>query len=182
MSTVTKYKSPSMAPQTPSGQVVVPRASVVMRAFTTTTRHPMLTAAAGLAKQQRLRAEAHQLACDPHADDHVVAAATRAVNAAEAGCAVLIEQIDVWAAIHLTEHRAGLLHTETLGQLIDRLAAGWTRWHLLDAVDDSAARPQARVALRQLGELADAYDDLVTDLLTGRRRLPVHHISTGPMV
>lgn len=38
---------------------------------------------------------------------------------------------------------------------------------------------RVRVALHQLGELCTAYDDLVTDLEPGRRRLPLSPTSTG---
>ncbi len=155
---------------------------MVVRAFTTTPNDVdlVLTTAAGLAVQHRLRAEAHQLACDPYADDQAVAAATRAVNAVDAACAVLIDQVDVWAATALTESRTGFVHTETLGQLVDRVACVWMRWHLLDGADRSARQARARVAFHQLGELAGAYDDLLTDLQTGRRRLPRYQTPTGP--
>lgn len=65
--------SDEVASTPPSGHPVTHRASVVVRAFTTTPAgQPVLTAAAGLTSQHRLRAQAHQLACDPHADDHMV--------------------------------------------------------------------------------------------------------------
>ncbi|SDC73947.1 hypothetical protein [Actinokineospora iranica] len=80
----------------PSGRnTTPPRASVVVGAFAATpVGHPVLTAAARLATQHRLRAQSHRLVCDPHADDHVVAAAARSVDAARA---VLIDWIDVWS-------------------------------------------------------------------------------------
>lgn len=36
------------------------------------------------------------------------------------------------------------------------------------------------MSLRQLGELSTAYDDLVSDLRMGRRRLPDWQTATGP--
>ncbi|MGH3752471.1 MAG: hypothetical protein ACRDRP_07200 [Pseudonocardiaceae bacterium] len=70
------------------GNAAPPRASVVVRAFSSTpVGHPVLTAAVGLATQHLLRTQAHQVACDPRTDDHVVAAATRQITAAEAACA-----------------------------------------------------------------------------------------------
>ncbi|MGQ0841496.1 DUF4254 domain-containing protein [Actinokineospora sp.] len=161
-----------------------PKANVVVRAFTSTpAEHPVLTPAAGLATHHWLRAEAQHLTCDPHADEHVVAAATRAINAADAARAVLIDRIDVWAATDLTEHRIGRLHTETLGQLVDRVACAWMRWHLLDNADNDAgavARAQIHLAWHQLGELATAYDDLLADLRTGSRCLPRYQTLAGP--
>lgn len=169
-----------------SGDIALPRSSVVVRAFSSApVEHPVLTAAIGLAAQHLLRTQAHQVTCDPHADDHVVAAATRQVNAADAACAVLIDRIDVWAATALSASRAGLLHTETLGQLVDRLAVLWTRWTLLDTADTGAVMnparaAQVRLAWYQLGELATAYDDLMTDVQIHRRRLPLYQTPTGP--
>src|SRR5262249_40962018 len=141
--------------------------------------HPVLTPAAGLAAQHQLRAEAHRVAGDPDADDHVVAAAARSVNAADVACAVLIDRIDVWAAKALAECRAAIVHTESLGQLVDRLAIVWMRCQVAGADDNSTGR---RVAYHQLGELAAAYDDLVADLMNGRRRLPHYQTPTGPIL
>ncbi|HEY0688571.1 MAG TPA: DUF4254 domain-containing protein [Kribbella sp.] len=164
-----------------TGGPTIPPATTVVRAFSTTpTVHPLLAAAAGLATHHQLRAAAHQLTGDPDADDHLVAAAARTVNAADAACAVLIDRIDVWAATELTECRAAALHTESLGQLIDRLAELWMRWHLLNAGDHPVGREHARVVFQQLGELSTAYDDLISDLSRGRRRLPIHQIPSGP--
>lgn len=168
------------------GNPAPPRAAVVVRAFSSTpVGHPVLSAAVGLATQHLLRTQVQRMVCDPHADDHVVAAAARQITAAEAACAVLIDRIDVWAATELAEPRTGVLHTETLGQLVERLAIGWTRWTLLDTTDTGAdpspARAaQARLALYQLNELVSAYDDLVTDLQTHRRCLPRFQTPTGP--
>jgi len=152
----------------------------VIRAFTATpAEHPVLTPATGLAAQHRVRADAHRVAGDPDADDHVVAAATRSVNAADVACAVLIDRIDVWAAKSLAECRAGVVHTESLGQLVNRLATMWMRCQVVDADDNSAGR---RVAYHQLGELAAAFDDLIGDLVSERRRLPIYQTPTGPIL
>src|SRR5262245_44805477 len=158
--------------------LVIPRAAAVIRSFRVTpVEHPVLTPAAGLATQCRLRVEAHRVVSDPNADDHVVAAAARSVSAASVACAVLIDRIAVWAAKALAECRAVVVHTEGLEQLDDRLASLWIRCQLVDADGYSAGR---RVAYHQLGELAVAYDDLIADLTNGRRRLPVYQTPTGP--
>lgn len=168
----------------PDAPSAVPRSSMVVRAFSNpgevSDRHLVLAVAAKLAAEHRMRAEAHQFVHDPFADDHVMAAAARTITARDTACAVLIEQIDVWAAIAYGESRAPMLHTETLGQLVDRLAAVWMRSRLLAEDDDPAAGAGARVALHQLGELCTSYDDLVTDLLSGRRRLPLYQTPAGP--
>ncbi|UJW28776.1 DUF4254 domain-containing protein [Saccharothrix sp. AJ9571] len=164
----------------------IPRAATVVRAFSHPSeagdRHVVLAVAAKLAAEHHMRAQARQLTHDPHADDHMMAAAARTLAARETACAVLIEQIDRWAAVEFGESRATVLHTETLGQLVDRLAAVWTRSRLIANAAGPAASTWARVALHQLGELCTGFDDLVTDVERGRRRLPVHQTPTGPDV
>ncbi|MGH3694976.1 MAG: DUF4254 domain-containing protein [Pseudonocardiaceae bacterium] len=79
------------------------------------------------------------------------------------------------------ESRATVLHTETLGQLVDRLATVWTRSCLIAENDTGLTESTwARVALHQLGKLCTGYDDLVTDVERGRRRLPAYQTPTGP--
>lgn len=165
----------------------VPRASALVRAWTAGNgdNHPLLSAAVPLAAQHRLAAEAHQLVQEGAADDHVVSAAARAINASRIARAVLIEQIDTWAMTRLPEpERTAMLHTESLGQLVDRLAMAWMRWRLLEETAVVAPNPgvrtvEVRAALHQVAELSGAYDDLLTDLAGRRRRLPVWQISAG---
>jgi hypothetical protein len=86
----------------------------------------------------------------------------------------LIDQIDTWVEDRIRFDSSLSLHTETLGQLTDRLAVAWVRSRRM--VDLSHRRPggqeDARRALALLTQLCDAYDDLVRDLREGRRRLP----------
>ncbi|RJO72112.1 DUF4254 domain-containing protein [Nocardia panacis] len=84
----------------------------------------------------------------------------------------LVMAIDDWVARSIPRHRLGAtLHTETIGAVIDRIAESSVRAHhalmTLDAHDD-----RLHGAWHHLAELADAYDDLVRDVLAGRRRLP----------
>ncbi len=84
----------------------------------------------------------------------------------------LVMAIDDWVARSVPEHRLGAtLHTETIGAVIDRLAESSVRAHralmTLDADDD-----RLHSAWHHLAELADGYDDLVREVLEGRRRLP----------
>ncbi|WP_246181026.1 DUF4254 domain-containing protein [Nocardia ninae] len=84
----------------------------------------------------------------------------------------LVMAIDDWVARSVPQHRLGAtLHTETVGAVIDRLAESSVRAHhalmTLDAHDE-----RLHGAWHHLAELADAYDDLVRDILAGRRRLP----------
>ncbi|RMI32733.1 DUF4254 domain-containing protein [Nocardia stercoris] len=101
-------------------------------------------------------------------------------GAIDAERAALIDRIDTWVAHHV-QHRGGAsLHTETLGAVIDRMAAKWvTAQHALGLTgpaDPSGTLPPAADAHLhwvRLAELADGYRDLVTDILEHRRRLPV---------
>ena len=86
----------------------------------------------------------------------------------------LMDDIDRWARQRLGRRTAVPLHTESLGTVIDRLAARWAVAVALltdEAPADVADRRQ--LAFERLSELANAYDDLVADLVGGRRRLPV---------
>lgn len=179
------HDAPPAASGRGRGHLVVPRASMVVRAFSNpgevSDRHPVLPVAAKLAAEHWMHAQAHQITHDLYADDHMVAAAARTITARETACAVLIEQIDHWAAVEFSQSRTAVLHTESLGQLVDRLATVWTRSRLIAENDTGPAGPaRARVALHQLGELCTGYDDLVADLRAGRRRLPLYQTPTGP--
>ncbi len=84
----------------------------------------------------------------------------------------LVMAIDDWIVRTVPQRRTGAtLHTETIGAVIDRLAQASVRAHhalmTLDANDDVL-----HGAWHHLAELADGYDDLVRDVLAGRRRLP----------
>jgi hypothetical protein len=162
----------------------LPRAAAVVRAFGSIPaggyRHPVLAAAAAMAAEHRLRASVHQIVSDPRAGDPIAAAAARTIRARDDACAVFIDCIDRWAATELAEGRAGMLHTESLGQLIGRLVTVWMRGQLLADARMEVGDPQVRIVSAQLGELGVAYDDLVTDLLLGRRRLPAWQTPTGP--
>ncbi|WP_367880505.1 DUF4254 domain-containing protein [Salinispora arenicola] len=65
------------------------------------------------------------------------------------------------------------LHTETVGSVIDRLAIAWIRWRRFsDLSQHERSAIHSSLALRQLTELAGAYDVLALDIHHGRRRVP----------
>ncbi|WP_146060358.1 DUF4254 domain-containing protein [Amycolatopsis sp. CA-128772] len=162
----------------------LPRAAAVVRAFDTIPaggyRHPVLAAAAALAAEHRLRASVDRIVGDPPGRRSDGCCGREGVHARDTTCAVLIDRIDRWAATELAEGRAGVLHTESLGQIVNRMVTVWMRGQLLADARTAARDPQVRVASAQLGELGSAYDDLVTDLRLGRRRLPALQTPTGP--
>ncbi|MEV4126709.1 hypothetical protein [Nocardia sp. NPDC049707] len=82
----------------------------------------------------------------------------------------LVREIGRWAEIHLPPARGTVyLHTESLGAVLDRLAQFTACAYAALAADDQWDLWQA---WDRLAELAVAYEDLATELTTGRRRLP----------
>lgn len=136
--------------------------------------HPILDVAAQLASQHRVQWSAEDDIRDHPHDDHTVAEAKRQIDALNLVRIELVDQIDCWAERSLDGDPTASLHTETLGQITDRLAIAWVRSAQLGALAgrDPDRRDDARRALTLLAQLCDAYDDLVRDLRAGRRRLP----------
>ncbi|MEU1998330.1 DUF4254 domain-containing protein [Nocardia gamkensis] len=84
----------------------------------------------------------------------------------------LVMAIDDWVMRSVPQHRLGAtLHTETVGAVIDRLAESSVRAHHA-LMTRNAHDELLHNAWHHLAELADAYDDLVRDVMAGRRRLP----------
>ncbi|MFF2557456.1 DUF4254 domain-containing protein [Nocardia sp. NPDC058058] len=112
----------------------------------------------------------------------------------------LVARIDEWVAIHIPHRGGASLHTETLGAVIDRMAAKWVaaQQALNTARSEGAVRKQnpdgrprrrssphlgepprhadseAHLQWYRLAELADGYKDLITEVAQHRRRLPVY--------
>ncbi|WP_433681607.1 DUF4254 domain-containing protein [Nocardia sp. CA-119907] len=82
----------------------------------------------------------------------------------------LVREINHWIHADLPPaHGSAAVHTETLGTVIDRLAAYTAAAYIaLTSPSDHALGN----AWERLAELAIGYEDLTTDLTTGRRRLP----------
>lgn len=84
----------------------------------------------------------------------------------------LIEDIDEWIGSRSPQHDGDvLIHAETLGAVIDRMAWGWVDANQVVEID-GARDHQARKRWHRLAELIDGYTELVGDLLRGGRRLP----------
>ncbi|WP_280396326.1 DUF4254 domain-containing protein [Nocardia brasiliensis] len=85
----------------------------------------------------------------------------------------VVHAIDVWIELNVPQHRRGLaLHTETLGTVIDHIAAAQAQ--VAAALSDPGGPDSVRVhiAWHRLAELVDSYDDLVREVICGKRRLP----------
>ncbi|WP_040780586.1 DUF4254 domain-containing protein [Nocardia pneumoniae] len=116
--------------------------------------HPVLLRARALADLHARRLDANQGAV-PDIDE---------------SRARLVREIDRWADHRLPSARCGAyLHTESLGSVIDRLAHLSATAYAALAAD---AEWDLWFAWERLAELALAYEDLATELTTGRRRLP----------
>ncbi len=166
----------TMEPQvTRQAREILPRSASIIEAFrdTTSRAHPgqcVLDTANNLAAhhQRQWHAEDASRAPDSSAED--IAASKRLIDELNARRVALVEQIDTWVAREIYSRADASLHTETLGSVVDRLAIAWVRANSL--INTTDARDRAGLALRQLAELADAYDDLIHDVAAGHRRLP----------
>ncbi|WP_280425703.1 hypothetical protein [Nocardia carnea] len=85
---------------------------------------------------------------------------------------LLVRAIDAWVEHRLpTPHHTAILHTQTIGQVIDHLVAAQVdAYRLLMTLDPIDSRVHA--AWTQVAELADEYTDLTTAVLHRSRRLP----------
>ncbi|MFX0573685.1 DUF4254 domain-containing protein [Nocardia nepalensis] len=142
-------------------------------------RHCVLATARTLVECHERRNSALRAAHAPDAPSGCVAQCLQRVDDIDARRTELVGRIDNWVATHV-QHRTGAsLHTETLGTVIDRMAAKWVAAqyalgmstpvdpHPLPLDDD------AQLQWSRLAEAADGYKDLVTDVTEHRRRLPV---------
>ncbi|WP_370105949.1 DUF4254 domain-containing protein [Streptacidiphilus sp. BW17] len=103
-------------------------------------------------------------------DDTKLAGIKRTIDRMNLERSHFIDVIDAWVGDHVPQEPAAALHTETLGSVVDRICIARVRADKLSGLAGQAARAVA--ARRQLGELADAYDQLVAEVIAGARRLP----------
>ncbi|MBQ0928623.1 DUF4254 domain-containing protein [Saccharopolyspora endophytica] len=154
----------------------LPRSATIIEAFhhapdSDNVSELVLRAANDLADHHAQQWQAEDVSRAPGASAEAVAESKRLIDALNARRVALVERIDEWASPLVSRCEEASLHTETLGSVIDRLAIAWVRKENL--VNNDGDRDRARLALRQLAELADAYDDLVRDVGAGQRRLPL---------
>jgi hypothetical protein len=166
---------PTTQPHVAHVREILPRSASIIEAFrdTTSRDHPgqhVLDTANDLAAHHQRQWHAEDASRTPDASAEDIAASKQLIDELNARRVALVEQIDQWVAGQIHSRADASLHTETLGSVIDRLAIGWVRAKSLMNTND--ARDRARLALRQLAELADAYDDLIRDVAAGHRRLP----------
>lgn len=168
-------ESTAQQPHVTHVREILPRSASIIEAFrdTTSRDHPgqhVLDTANELAAHHQRQWHAEDASRAPGASAEDIAASKRLIDELNAKRVALVEHVDEWVASQIHSRADASLHTETLGSVVDRLAIAWVRANSLINTND--ARDRARLALRQLAELADAYDDLIRDVATGHRRLP----------
>jgi hypothetical protein len=153
---------------------VLPRAASLIGAFPAVASrgHPgqlVIDLGHELADQHQRQWSAEDASRTGGASAETVASCKRLIDDLNARRVMLVEQIDDWVARQVRSPADASLHTETFGSVVDRMAIAWVR---VNSLRVAGASDQARLALRQLTELAAAYDDLVRDVTLGCRRLP----------
>lgn len=155
----------------------LPSSGEVLKAFEAQAgagSHRVLAAATELARGHLDQWLEEDRCRDHFDDDAVVAQAKRTIDRMNRARVDVVSRIDDWAMRCVLDSTAGVLHTETLGQLIDRFAIAWVRARQLasSADRDDSQRLAAVRAAAQLADLCDGYDRLTADLDRGIRRLP----------
>lgn len=153
---------------------VLPRAASLIAAFPAVASrgHPgqlVIDIGHELAAQHQRQWNAEDASRADGVSAETIASCKRLIDNLNARRVTLVEQIDDWIAREIRSQADASLHTETFGSVVDRMAIAWVRARSLHGVGASG---QVRIALRQLTELAAAYDDLVRDVALGSRRLP----------
>ncbi|MEV6137733.1 DUF4254 domain-containing protein [Nocardia sp. NPDC051990] len=163
----------------------LPSPSALLRAFRephdpNRHRHRVLDSGRELVECHERRRDALRAAHAPDVSSGCVAQCLQLVDDVDAYRTELVGHIDNWVADNV-QHRTGAsLHTETLGAVIDRMAAKWVAAHHALGISASIEPPHplqldddAQLQWSRLAELADGYKDLITDVIEHRRRLPL---------
>ena len=176
------------------GSDELPSVAELLRAFCTPVdghgRHrPVLDAAHALMNCHERRHTALAAAHAPGAGSDQLARCSQLVDDIDAERTKHVTGIDIWVSDNIAHRSGASLHTETLGAVIDRMAAKWVAAQYALGLPctggKSGTRTRVRVGARhgvdaqahlhwvRLAELADGYKDLITDVTEHRRRLPV---------
>lgn len=170
---------PTDAGSTETG-VLPPRSALLhaLRDIADLPAHPVLRSARALADCHERRQRTLDRTRSSECPSAAVACAA-VVEDIDRERETLVDRINAWVAAHVVHRHGASLHTETLGAVIDRMAAKWVAAQSCLQVDvpqhrEPLSGTDAHLQWTRLAELADGYQDLVTDVLEQRRRLPVH--------
>ena len=150
-----------------------PDADLVLRAF----RHApepslpaavLLDAAHGLATVHERRHGFSNARREPGISDHHIVACLSKIDEIDCARAELVLEIDQFVARAVSEHPA-FLHTESVGAVVDRMALLWAAMNSVAVLPDSESAHRSACAV---AELAQAYDDLIGEIASGRRGVP----------
>lgn len=176
------------------GSDELPSVAELLRAFRGSIgphdRHrAVLDAAHGLMGCHERRHTALAAAHAPDAGSDQLARCSHLIEDIDAERAKYVAGIDTWVADNISHRSGASLHTETLGAVIDRMAAKWVAAQYALGLPCTGGKSGSRARTRsngrrgvdaqahlhwvRLAELADGYKDLITDVTEHRRRLPV---------
>lgn len=160
----------------PDGKAIIGSFGAAHDSAATPDGCPFLGIARALGGHHLRQWEAEDLSRTSRGDVMALAGLKRAIDDMNSRRSVLIDEIDDWVAEHVRQAEDAPLHTETLGSIVDRLAIAWVRCRKLrakeSAFEDFARIHRSRLAERQLAELGEAYDVLLGDVGSRRRRIP----------
>lgn len=159
--------------QTAAGAQPWPDSDLILRSFRRTPEPDLpgaefLEAAHGLAAVHERRYGLSIARREPGLSDQYVVAYMHKIDEIDTARAELVIAIDGWASRH-SPLQALVVHTETVGTVVDRMAQLFVA---MNAVDPQANSEAAHRSCTQLAELAAAYDDLSADIVAGHRRVP----------
>ncbi|MBS2533095.1 DUF4254 domain-containing protein [Catenulispora sp. NF23] len=170
-------------PVSESGVDVLPGGKAIIEGFgapwdsaQTADGCPLLKVARELGGHHLRQWEAEDLSRISRNDAAALAGLKRVIDDMNMRRSGFIDEVDDWVAEHVRQADDAPLHTETLGSIVDRLAIAWVRCQKLgakeSAFEDSVQTRRSRLATRQLAELGEAYDVLLGDVGSRRRRIP----------
>jgi Protein of unknown function (DUF4254) len=152
--------------------LIIPTSAELLADFETSQHSsgPVIDIARRLLRHHTAQWQAEDRSRASADDDSVLAATKREIDQMNMARTRLVDSINAWVADHVRQDSTAVLHTETLGSVIDRICIASVRSAQLHQIPNEKSR--ARLADQQLRELTTAYDQLVKELLEGTRRVP----------
>lgn len=105
--------------------------------------------------------------------ERLAGAAPETISEIDRDRVYFVHAIDLWIERWVPQHSYGpSLHTETLGSVIDRIAACHVSAVNALTTLEISRDPRVHLAWQRLAELVNGYGDLAAEVVLGRRRLP----------
>jgi hypothetical protein len=130
-----------------------------------------------LVRNHRIQWDAEDVIRSKYDDDHTAASLKRRIDELNSTRVSLVGELDQMIACSLIQTNPyAPLHTETIGSVIDRLIIASIRvqslYQKLFKNEGEESRSRFEAASQQLEELSTAYDTLVSEVRSGKRRVP----------